>query len=93
MLEAGGAVDITTSLQPEVPSDGIHEVGTALMGADPKRSVLNEYCQTHDIKNLFVTDGAAFSRLGSENPTLTMMANTVRACEFLLLAAGRRELA
>lgn len=93
MLETAGAVDIKTSARPKVPGDGIHEVGTARMGLDPKRSVLNEYCQAHDIKNLFVTDGAAFPSLGSVNPTLTMMANTVRACEHIVLAARRRELA
>ncbi len=92
MLEAAGAVDITVSNKPKTPGDGIHEVGTARMGHDPKRSVLNQYCQSHDIKNLFVTDGAAFPSLGSVNPTLTMMANTVRACEYLVAAARRREL-
>jgi choline dehydrogenase-like flavoprotein len=92
MLEAAGAVDIKKSNKPKTPGDGIHEVGTARMGHDPKRSVLNQYCQSHDIKNLFVTDGAAFPSLGSVNPTLTMMANTVRACDYLVAAARRREL-
>ena len=92
MLEAAGAVDIRKSETPKTPGDGIHEVGTARMGLDPKSSVLNQYCQTHDIRNLFVTDGAAFPSLGSVNPTLTMMANTVRACEYLVEASRRREL-
>ena len=92
MLEAAGAVDVRTSAQPKTPGDGIHEAGTARMGRDPKRSVLNQYCQAHDIRNLFVTDGAAFPSLGSVNPTLTMMANTVRACEHLVAVARRREL-
>lgn len=92
MLEAAGAVNITTSAKPKTPGDGIHEVGTARMGRDPKRSVLNQYCQAHDVRNLFVTDGASFPSLGSVNPTLTMMANTVRACEYLVSAARRREL-
>ncbi len=92
MLEAAGAVNIRTSATPKTPGDGIHEVGTARMGRDAKRSVLNQYCQAHDIPNLFVTDGAAFPSLGSVNPTLTMMANTVRACEFLVEAARRNEL-
>ena len=92
MLEAAGAVDIRTSAAPKLPGDGIHEAGTARMGQDPKRSVLNQYCQAHDIRNLFVTDGAAFPSLGSVNPTLTMMANTSRACEYLIDAARRREL-
>ncbi len=92
MLEASGAVDIRTSATPKVPGDGIHEVGTARMGSDSKRSVLNAHCQSHDIPNLFVTDGAAFPSLGSVNPTLTMMANTVRACEHIAHLARRREL-
>ncbi len=92
MLEAAGVVDIKVSNKPKTPGDGIHEVGTARMGHDPKRSVLNEYCQAHDLKNLFVTDGAAFPSLGSVNPTLTMMANTVRACEYLVAAAREGEL-
>ena len=93
MLEAAGAVEIKTSDRPKAPGDGIHEVGTARMGRDRRTSVLNEYCQAHDIKNLFVTDGAAFPSLGSVNPTLTMMANTARACDYLLEAARKGELA
>ena len=92
MLESAGAVGIRMSARPKTPGDGIHEVGTARMGRDPRQSVVNGHCQAHDIKNLFVTDGAAFPGLGSVNPTLTMMANTVRACEFLVLASRRREL-
>ena len=92
MLEAAGAVGIKTSDRPKTPGDGIHEVGTARMGRDRRRSVLNEYCQAHDVKNLFVTDGAAFPSLGSVNPTLTMMANTARACDYLLEAARQGEL-
>ena len=92
MLEVAGAVNIKTSDRPKTPGDGIHEVGTARMGRDGRSSVLNEYCQAHDVKNLFVTDGAAFPSLGSVNPTLTMMANTVRACDYLLEAARKGEL-
>ena len=62
----------------------IHEVGTARMGADPKTSVLNKFNQSWDVKNLFVTDGAAFVSAGCQNPTLTMMALTVRACEYIV---------
>src|SRR5207237_7998915 len=46
----------------------IHEIGTARMGSNPKTSVLNKYCQTHDVKNLFVTDGAAFVTNADKNP-------------------------
>ena len=62
----------------------IHEVGTARMGDDPKKSVLNKFNQSWDVKNLFVTDGAAFVSQGCQNPTLTMMALTVRACDYIV---------
>ena len=62
----------------------IHEVGTARMGNDRKTSVLNRFNQSWDVKNLFVTDGACFVSIGCQNPTLTMMALTVRACEYIL---------
>jgi choline dehydrogenase-like flavoprotein len=61
----------------------IHEVGTARMGNDPKTSVLNQFNQSWDVKNLFVTDGSCFVSMGCQNPTLTMMAITVRACDYI----------
>jgi glucoside 3-dehydrogenase (cytochrome c) catalytic subunit len=61
----------------------IHEVGTARMGNDPKTSVLNKFNQSWDVKNLFVTDGACFVSIGCQNPTLTMMAITARACDYI----------
>jgi choline dehydrogenase-like flavoprotein len=61
----------------------IHEVGTTCMGADPKNSVLNQYCQAWDVKNLFVTDGGPFVSNADKNPTLTIMANAWRACDYL----------
>ena len=67
----------------------IHEVGTARMGADPKNSVLNGYCQTHDVKNVFVTDGAPLVTNPDKNPTLTIMALSWRASEYLLNEAGK----
>jgi choline dehydrogenase-like flavoprotein len=60
-----------------------HEVGTARMGNDPRRSVLNSYCQAHDVKNLFVTDGSAFTTSSEKNPTLTIMALSLRACDYI----------
>ena len=70
------------SLAP--PGLCIHEVGTARMGNDPKTSVLNKFNQSWDVKNLFVTDGSCFVAMGCQNPTLTMMALTVRACDYLV---------
>jgi len=62
----------------------IHEVGTTCMGSDPKNSVLNQYCQAWDVKNLFVTDGGPFVSNADKNPTLTIMANAWRASDYLL---------
>jgi len=56
-----------------------HEVGTARMGNDPKTSVLNPFCQSHDVKNLYVVDGSCFVTFPEKNPTLTIMALAVRA--------------
>jgi choline dehydrogenase-like flavoprotein len=67
----------------------IHEVGTARMGADPKTSVLNGYCQAHDVKNLFVTDGAPLVTNPDKNPTLTILALSWRASEYLLSEARK----
>ena len=62
----------------------IHEVGTARMGNDPKTSVLNKFNQSWDVKNLFVTDGSCYVSQGFQNPTLTMMAITARACDYIV---------
>jgi choline dehydrogenase-like flavoprotein len=84
MLETAGAKDVQVTGEPSVPGFCIHEVGTARMGNDPKKSVLNGWCQSHDVKNLFVTDGAAWVSIACQNPTLTMMALTVRACDYII---------
>ena len=70
----------------------IHEVGGTLMGADPKSSVVNQWGQTWDVKNLFVTDGAPFPSNADKNPTLTIMALAWRASDYMLAAMARREL-
>jgi len=62
----------------------IHEVGTTCMGSDRRQSVLNQYCQAWDVKNLFVTDGGPFVSNADKNPTLTIMANAWRATDYLL---------
>jgi choline dehydrogenase-like flavoprotein len=93
MLEAAGATDITSTTVPAPVGFGIHECGTARMGNDPKKSVLNKFNQTHDIKNLFVMDGAAFVSIACQNPTLTMMALTVRACDNLIAEAKKGNVA
>jgi len=65
------------------PGESIHELGTCRMGADPKTSVLNKWNQTHDIKNLFVVDGSSFVSGGSQNPTLTVCALSMRASDYI----------
>ncbi len=84
MLEAAGATNVKLTGRPSVPGFCIHEIGTARMGADPKKSVLNQFAQAHDVRNLFVTDGAAWVSSACQNPTLTMMAITVRACDYII---------
>jgi len=61
----------------------IHECGTARMGSDPKKSVLNRFNQVHGVKNVFVTDGACFVTQGCYEPTLTIMAISMRAGEYI----------
>jgi choline dehydrogenase-like flavoprotein len=65
------------------PGESIHELGTCRMGDNPKTSVLNKWNQTHDIKNLFVVDGSSFTSGGSQNPTLTIAALSMRAAEYM----------
>ncbi len=84
MLRAAGAEITEVNYTPRSPGTCIHEIGTARMGTDPKTSVLNAFNQSWDVKNLFVTDGASFPSSGCANPTLTMMAVTARACDYLL---------
>jgi choline dehydrogenase-like flavoprotein len=84
MLEAAGVKDIHIGAgQTSVPGIIIHETGTARMGNDAKTSVLNKFNQAWDVKNLFVTDGACYVSSANQNPTLTMMAITARACEYM----------
>lgn len=82
MLEAGGFKDINIVHNTGKPGIGIHEVGTARMGKDPKTSILNGWNQMHAVKNVFVTDGASLPSQGSPNPSLTFMAITARACDY-----------
>jgi choline dehydrogenase-like flavoprotein len=85
MIEESGAKFVQSYVQPNpVPGWGIHEVGIARMGDDPKTSVLDAFCQTHDVKNLFVMDGSCFVSIACQNPTLTIMAITVRSTDHLL---------
>lgn len=92
MLEVAGAKNIRARANPSVPGWAIHEVGVARMGTDPKKSVLNQFQQTHDIANLFVMDGAGFASSACQNPTLTIMALCVRSCDYALEQMRRGDL-
>jgi choline dehydrogenase-like flavoprotein len=99
IVESAGGTYISTA-RPDGPNpygiaDGgviIHEVGTVRMGTHPTTSALNQYCQAHDVKNLFVTDGATFVTNADKNPTLTIMALTWRASDYLLDQAKKGNL-
>jgi choline dehydrogenase-like flavoprotein len=92
MLEATGAKDIRVQANVEMPGMAIHELGTARMGSDPKKSVLNAFNQSHDVRNLFVMDGASFVSSACQNPTLSMMAITVRACDHMIERFRKNEI-
>jgi choline dehydrogenase-like flavoprotein len=89
MLEAAGAADVERREEISTPGLGIHEVGTARMGNDPKTSVLNRWQQSHDVANLFVMDGAVYPSSACQNPTLTIMALAARASDHLVDAYRR----
>jgi len=82
MLEASGFKNVSIFDNVTNMGLGIHEMGTARMGRDPKTSVLNKWNQLHEVKNVFVTDGAAMTSSACQNPSLTYMALTARATDF-----------
>ncbi len=87
MLEATGAVSVTPyDNTDDAPGLGNHEMGAARMGRDPDTSVLNAYNQCHAVPNLFVTDGACMTSSACQNPSLTYMALTARACSYAVEA-------
>jgi choline dehydrogenase-like flavoprotein len=71
---------------------GIHEMGTARMGTDPRSSVLNRWNQVWDAPNVFVTDGASMASSSCVNPSLTYMALTARAADYAVRELSRRNL-
>lgn len=79
MLDRAGLINVVDFDNKNVMGYGIHEMGTARMGRDPKTSVLNATNQVHDCKNVFVTDGACMTSSSCVNPSLTYMALTARA--------------
>jgi len=92
MLAAVGGRDIEPFIGDDPPGLGIHEMGAARMGRDPKTSVLNSFNQAHDVKNLFITDGGAMVSSSCVNPSLTYMALTARACDYAVRQMKKGEL-
>ena len=92
IFQAAKAVDVTLPKKPDQPGHSIHELGTAHMGGDSKSSVLNKFNQAWDVKNLFVMDAAAFASGTHKNPTLTIMALSWRASEYMLEGMKRGDL-
>ena len=92
MLEKAGLKDIVGFNNHHEPGYGIHEMGTARMGRDPKTSVLNKWNQLHGAKNVFVTDGACMTSNSCVNPSLTYMAITARAADFAISELNKQNL-
>ena len=92
IAEAAGFEILSKNAAPNPPGYSIHEVGTCRMGDDPKKSVLNKWCQSHDHKNLFVVDGASFVSSGWQNPTMTILALSMRASEYLASEMNRKNI-
>jgi choline dehydrogenase-like flavoprotein len=80
ILEASGVEILDDQQEPRTN----HELGGCRMGHDPASSVLNAYCQTHDIPNLFVVDGSVFPSASEKNPTLTIMALAARTADYVV---------
>ncbi|MBS1975257.1 MAG: GMC family oxidoreductase, partial [Bacteroidetes bacterium] len=82
MLHASGFKNIHPFDYNQPGGTAVHEMGTARMGKDAKTSVLNAYNQMHDVKNIFITDGSCMTSAACQNPSLTYMALTARACDY-----------
>jgi len=82
MLEEAGMKEITTFDYIGGVGKGIHEMGTARMGRDPRTSVLNKWNQIHAVKNVFCTDGSCMTSASCVNPSITYMALTARAVDY-----------
>src|SRR5512132_3331328 len=92
LLEQSGVKDVTVYDAGYFPGMGIHEMGTARMGKDPKTSVLNSHNQVWDAPNVFVTDGSCMASTACQNPSLTYMALTARAADFAVQELKRQNI-
>jgi choline dehydrogenase-like flavoprotein len=91
MLAVAGFTHIQTFESKPIGGDCMHEMGTARMGRDPRTPVLNGFNQMHEVPNVFITDGNCMASSPCQNPSLTYMALTARACAHAVdeLRAGR----
>ena len=92
MLENAGFKDVNINDSNAPIGKGIHEMGTARMGKDPKTSVLNKHNQVHSVSNVFVTDGACMTSSANQNPSLTYMALTARAANHAIAELKKKNL-
>jgi len=82
VMEAVGFKNVAVNATMSFPGNANHEMGTARMGNDPKTSVLNKWNQMHEVPNVFITDGSCMTSSAVQNPSLTYMALTARACDY-----------
>ncbi len=92
MAKGAGFEILAAHKEPVPPGESIHELGTCRMGDNPRTSVLNNWNQSHDVKNLFVVDGSSFVTGGAQNPTLTILSLTMRASEYMMAQKKRGNL-
>ena len=92
MLESAGFKNVNTYDRGYYYGAGIHEMGTARMGNDPKTSILNKWNQVHSAKNVFVTDGSCMTSASCVNPSITYMALTARAANYAVSELNKRNL-
>jgi choline dehydrogenase-like flavoprotein len=92
MLDKAGFKNIHSYIHAAPGGSAIHEMGTVRMGRDPKTSALNAFNQLHDVKNVFITDGSCMTSAACQNPSLTYMALTARACDYAVNQLKKGEL-
>ena len=92
MFEDAGIEIIGSDKEMLTPGWSIHELGTSRMGANPKTSVVNQFQQSHDVKNLFVVDGSSHVSASCQNPTWTIMALAWRSCDYLADSTRKGEI-
>ena len=91
MFARAGFTDIKATDSKQAPGLDIHEMGGVRMGKDPKTSLLNEWNQLHECKNVFVTDGACMTSTSTQNPSLTYMAFAARAANHAVELLKKKE--